>query len=348
MGDDMMFDYAIVGQGLAGTLLARCLIAENMKVIIIDDHFNGSASRVAAGIVNPITGKYFVPSWRIHEFLPVAKEMYDVISIELGVKTYTETNIVRVLDSIEDENNWIGRTADPTLSDFIEPDVDLTSFTGKVRASSFGYGELKGAFQVHLPVILDGYRKKWLDLGIYLEEKFVYDQLIISGDTYAYQNKKFSNIVFCEGYQAKFNPFFQNIKLAPSKGEVLIVKIPEARFKKMYKDKVFFVNLYDDVFWVGSGYEWNCKDDKGTANGYIALEKELKRVLNISYEILEHKAAIRPTMHTRRPILMPHEQYINMFIFNGLGTKGSSIGPFFAKQFTKYLMERNPADLTLF
>ena len=59
------FDFIVVGQGIAGTLMAWNLHLAGKKVLIIDDHHSGSSSLVAAGIVNPITGKNYVTSWRI-------------------------------------------------------------------------------------------------------------------------------------------------------------------------------------------------------------------------------------------------------------------------------------------
>ncbi|MFB0907812.1 MAG: FAD-dependent oxidoreductase, partial [Spirosomataceae bacterium] len=40
----------------------------------------------------------------------------------------------------------------------------------------------------------------------------------------------------------------------------------------------------------------------------------------------------------RRPFLGKHPEFNNMFIFNGLGTKGVSIAPFFARQFRDFLL----------
>ena len=143
------------------------------------------------------------------------------------------------------------------------------------------------------------------------------------------------------------NPYFENIGLAPSKGEVLLVRIQHAGFRKMYKDQIFIVHQYDDVYWVGSGYEWNMTDDLPTDKIYNKLKTELERILTVPFEILDHQAAIRPTMFSRRPIFKCHPAIEGMYIFNGLGTKGSSIAPFAAKQFTRYILEKNPEDLIL-
>jgi glycine/D-amino acid oxidase-like deaminating enzyme len=328
------YDFAVIGQGIAGTLLAYFLQKHGKRVLVIDNKHEGSSSKVAAGIVNPITGKKFVKSWRGDEFLPTAQDIYHEIGQILGIHPFTKANIIRSLDGVEDENNWLARTADTSVNAYMLPVADTAEFDGKVQPS-FGYGEITGTFHVHLTEIIDAFKQKWVAESCYDELKFDHETLEINENGFCYQSYHFKEIIFCEGYQAIHNPFFQNIGLAPSKGEVLMVKIPEAGFRKMYKDKIFFVHQYDDVYWVGSGYEWNAKDDQPTAKSREMLINELNRVLSIPYEIIAHRAAIRPTMHNRRPVFLIHETITGMYMFNGLGTKGSSIGPYAARQFAE-------------
>ncbi len=340
------FDIAIVGQGIAGTLMAYFLQKYGKHILVIDNNFEGASSKVAAGIVNPITGKNFVKSWGVDDFLPIARDIYTQIGNELGIETFTIANIIRSLGSVEDENNWLSRTADQNVMEYVQPFADTSEFENKV-SKPFGYGEIKGSFQVHLGEILDAFKQKWQEENVYFETKFDYEALQILQPNFCYKNYTFSEIVFCEGYQAIHNPYFLNIGMGPSKGEVLIVKIPGAEFRKMYKDKIFIIHLYDDIYWVGSGYEWDMPDDKPTQKAFVTLSNELKRVLLIPYEIVDHQAAIRPTMHARRPVFKVHKEIQGMYLFNGLGTKGSSIGPYAASKFARYIVEKNPNDLVI-
>jgi glycine/D-amino acid oxidase-like deaminating enzyme len=340
------YDFAIVGQGIAGTLLAYFLKKAGKKVVIYDNNYEGSSSKVAAGIVNPVTGRKFVRSWRINEFLPFARNVYEEIGRHLQITAYTPANIIRSLESIEDENNWLARTADPDVSEYMLATADISSFAGKVN-TPFGYGELAGTFHVHLHTILESFRNKWMSDNCYFTDKFMYNELIINSDSFGYGDLTFSELVFCEGFQVINNPFFRDLPIAPTKGEALIVRIPDAGFRKMYKDKVFIVHQYDDVYWVGAGYERDSKDDLPTPKAYTMLKSELQRILKIPFEILDHKAAIRPTMHTRRPVIMQHHDIGHMYIFNGFGTKAASITPFAASQFSNYLLFKNPGDLSL-
>ncbi|HBA65740.1 MAG TPA: FAD-dependent oxidoreductase, partial [Methylococcaceae bacterium] len=59
----MDIDFLIVGQGLAGSLLAFELIQRNAQVMVVDDG-RENASEVAAGLINPVTGIRLVKSDR--------------------------------------------------------------------------------------------------------------------------------------------------------------------------------------------------------------------------------------------------------------------------------------------
>lgn len=341
-----IYDYCIVGQGIAGTLMAWHLLKAGKNVCIIDNFHQGASSALAAGIVNPITGRNYVRSWRIHELLPIAEEVYSEMSRELNAHIYTKINLLRCLYTVEDENNWLARTRDETVAHFMLPLADASEFKGKVN-EPLAYGELTGTFQVHMKAIICGFKEIWKSEGRYIEEKFDYSHLSLHEGSMRYHQMAFNSIIFCEGHQGVFNPFFSDIGMRPSKGEVVFVQIPGQPFKKMYKDGVFIVHHKDDIYWIGGGYENNPQDDIPTEKAYMKLQEELKRILKIEYRILDHKAAIRPTMSRRRPVILKHTLWPEMYLFNGLGTKGASLGPFFSRQLTQYLLYKNPQDLII-
>ena len=73
----------IVGMGLAGSCLAWELWRRQVPFRIVDDGIPGS-SHVAAGLVNPVTGKNCAVSWRYREFVGVAERFYRDIETRLG------------------------------------------------------------------------------------------------------------------------------------------------------------------------------------------------------------------------------------------------------------------------
>ena len=51
-----MIDFLIVGHGLAGSVLAHMLLERGQRVVVLEDKSLHSASKVAAGLVNPLIG----------------------------------------------------------------------------------------------------------------------------------------------------------------------------------------------------------------------------------------------------------------------------------------------------
>ena len=89
-------DILIVGQGLAGTLLGWELEKAGISVALIDGGHASAASSVAAGIINPITGRRLVKSWSFETLFPSAREAYHELENLLGIALWREMRIRRV------------------------------------------------------------------------------------------------------------------------------------------------------------------------------------------------------------------------------------------------------------
>ncbi|MDQ3291058.1 MAG: FAD-binding oxidoreductase, partial [Bacteroidota bacterium] len=84
----MVFDFILVGHGLAGGILARTLSQESYKLAVFDTYKFNSASRVAAGLINPLAGKRFAKSWLAEKLVPYAIAFYQKLEQELGIQVW--------------------------------------------------------------------------------------------------------------------------------------------------------------------------------------------------------------------------------------------------------------------
>lgn len=333
----------IVGQGLSGTLLAYFLKKAGQQVHLIDHHHRQASSKVAAGIINPITGRRFVKSWRIDEFLPFARQTYREIEQELSrslkspVQLLHERPILRVLFSQKEENDWLGRAALDNYAPYMSEEMDWGNYEQKVTIG-FSLGELCQTARIDIKKLIQLFQTQFLEEGILKLEAFSYKNLDIQENGVKVQNEFYDMLIFCEGHQAQQNPFFNYLPFNAAKGDVLIIRIPNAKFHKMLKHRVFIVPMGEDLYWVGSNYVWDFEDDSPTSEGYQYLLGRLKEVLKVPFEIVEHLAAIRPTVKDRRPFLGKHPKFPALAIFNGMGTKGASLAPYFAHEMTNYLL----------
>ena len=151
------WDYIIVGQGLAGTLLDHFLNKAGQRVLVIDQFYERAASQVAAGLINPVTGRRYVKSWKIDELLPFAKQTYQDFEEELSLSIYTERNIIRSLFNHREENDWQLRTSEPGYEQYLLDEADLGPYL-EHTVQAFSYGEVRHCAQVNLPALTKAYR----------------------------------------------------------------------------------------------------------------------------------------------------------------------------------------------
>jgi len=98
----------------------------------------------------------------------------------------------------------------------------------------------------------------------------------------------------------------------------------------------------NNLFWFGSNYQWSFANADPSKEFYEQAERHLKAWLKLPFIILEHKASIRPATLERRPFVGMHPLYPKVGILNGMGTKGCSLAPFFAKQLADHIIYSIP------
>lgn len=330
-----MFDYLIIGQGIAGSMLAWFLTQAGKKVLVVDEFRANSASQIATGIINPITGKRLVKSWRIDELLPFAKKTYRELEAELGVSIFSETTIHRIFSNKEDLQFFRQKQELDELPGYVKP---LQTIPSCFRDTALGGIEIHGVCVIHYQSLLAAMRRWLSEKQVLLEEKFQFDELKIENGKAVYKNNVASKIIFCEGSGAKQNPYFGSLPFNFAKGEVLTVEIPGYHEENIWHKGIFITPFGNGLYRVGATYDWDFKDALPSAKGREELEKKLKRAINLPYKVADHLAAIRPTVTDRRPFIGLHPAYPEIGIFNGMGTKGASLAPFFAKHFTDHLV----------
>lgn len=332
-----MIDYFIIGQGIAGTMLAYEL-EQRGKTFCVIDPGKINASRVAAGNINPVTGRHYTKSWMIDDLLDRARISYTGLNNMLSGSYYKEQTIYRTIRSIKEENAWMSRTLDPDYKTYIS-DTESNKEVDAIINPPLGYGRVSGALRVFTNELIPAYRQ-YLKAheGRFIEDTFRFEALVIEEDHIIAHGVKAKNIIFAEGYRAFNNPYFQYLPIEPTKGEVLIVKLPVDSDHNV-KDALFLTPWSAGTHWVGSGYEWEFDSIEPSSEGRAKLESKLQHSLRIDYAVEGHIAGIRPCVKDRKPLLGTHHQHKNLHIFNGMGTKGTSLAPYFAHHFINHLVE---------
>ena len=321
------FDFLIVGQGLAGTVLTYLISQTNRTFLVISDN-EISSSKVAAGMFNPVGGKKILKTWLADDLLSSSKIFYKDFERFLNTNFYHCQNIIQIFQDNQEKEQIEKRLEDINYLKYLENNSNVYNFLG----NPLGQVNIKDGGWLNLKKMIDKFTDFLQEKSKLLTETFSYDQIIFKDNQYYYQDMIFNQIVFCEGYKSTVNPYFNYLPFQLSKGEVLIIetqtKLPDSILKK----GIYLVNLKNHLYKVGATTEWKNLNNNPTENGLEYLKTKLNNLIDVKYEIISHQAGIRPTVSDKKPLLGEHPEYKNMYIFNGLGTKGVMLSPYFAEK----------------
>jgi glycine oxidase len=256
-------------------------------------------------------------------------EFYTFLEEKLNCKVDFKSPILRKFFSVEEQNNWFAASDKVALAPFLSTQLISKKYVG--IDSPYGYGEVLQTGYVDTALLLNKYREYLKESNLFQEEAFDYDALIINSDGIHYKNIHAKHIIFAEGFGMHANPFFNQLPLDGTKGELFIIKAPQLDLDVIVNTSVFILPLGDDLFKVGATYNWKDKTDLPTEEGKTELVARIKEIISCDFEIIEHFAGVRPTVKDRRPLVGTHQNYESIHILNGLGTRGVMLGPAMAK-----------------
>lgn len=326
-----MLDYVIIGQGIAGSALALELLFRNKNICVIDAGIENSSSSLAAGIVNPVTGRRLVKSWKIDELLPYSREFYQQAEELLQKRFLRDRKIMRVFIDNRERNDFQTKSAVPGLAKYLDDNIE--NIPSAIKEEHSG-GWIEKAMQVDTSAYLPALRKHLKNNDLLIEEKFDHNALIINKDDFQYKSLKSRQIVFCEGKELLNNPFFSEIPFTPAKGEFLIIDVPDLDIDFMIKKSLMLVPTdIKNRYWVGATFNHHYQNEKPSEKAKDQLLEKLAKVLDCPFKLIDHNCGVRPVSKDRRPIIGSHSVHKNMYLFNGMGSKGISLSPYFAKNF---------------
>lgn len=335
----MQTDFLLIGQGICGSFLSWYLRKAGYSLIIIDEQQPNTASVTAAGIINPVTGRRIVKTWMIDEVMPFAWQAYQDLGSALQVTAIGQKNIVDFFPTAQMRQAFMDRYAtDTTFLSLPQNENDFREYF----SYDLGYGIVDPCYLVNLPEILPAYRNALKSQNQLLEEKFDYSRLQVGGDGVQYGTIAAKAVIFCDGISSAANPWFGNLPFAPNKGEMLLIEAAGLPAEYIFKRGINLVPWKEDIFWVGSSYEWDFENDQPTTIFRERTEAVLKSWLKTSFKINDHRASVRPATLERRPFVGFHPQHPSLGIFNGMGAKGCSLAPFFANQFVQHIQYQAP------
>lgn len=336
-----IYDYFVVGSGLAGICFSEVALQNNKSIFAFGKPEQAS-SRVAGGVFNGVTLKRFTIVSNAQSQIDLLKPFYTQIESKLGSKFLYDIPTYRKLSSIEEQNNFIVASDRPLLQDFLSSEIVFEEY--EYAPSPFGFGLMKQTGYVDTVVLLDSYIKYLKSKEIFSEDWFDHSEIQFEENYISYKGKKAKNIIFCEGFMMKNNPFFEGLPLDGTKGELLVIKAKDLKIDFLLKAGLFVLPIGNDRYKVGATYNWTDKTETPTDQAKEELLSELKEIITCDFEVIDHLAGVRPTVKDRKPLVGRHHSYSNVYLLNGLGTRGVMLAPYHAQNLFDFIEFDLPLD----
>jgi len=336
------YDYIIVGFGLAGSTLATHLHWNNKKTLIIDTPRKNISSQVAAGLYNPITGRKMVKTWMADDLFPYLEDYYEKVESRTRDSFLVKNSIYRPFKSVEEQNEWMGKSSDSAYKSYVKK-VHKES-TSEDVSDEFGGIELQYSGYLDASRYLEASRSYLVKDGSeFLSEDFDHKKLTQKTAQVVYGEYIANRIIFCEGPSVTKNPYFNWLPMRPVKGEILFIRTKPS-FDYILNRGIFVIKISDDMYKVGSTYDNYDLTVEPTEKARKDILSKLKGIYKGEFEIVDQIAGIRPATKDRRPIIGWHPKNETIGVFNGLGAKGVSLAPHFARHFVDHMVYNTKLD----
>lgn len=334
----MEVDVLIVGQGMAGTLLARRL-APRARVAVVDPGRPG-ASRVAAGLTTPLTGRRFSLTPDYPALQSRAAEVLGGLGVHRPVEVY------RMFADAEQRASGLRRADCRTCAPYV---ARLTSGPGELDPElddPHGGALLRGAW-TDLPRLLD-------EGAAWLGERLIRDEVaageVADGpDAVSWKGLRARAVVWCDGWRAALpGGLFAHLAWQPAKGEALDILSEAPDAGRVLNREGWALPLGGGRWRTGTNWSW---DDLGEAPTPAQREKLLARFRGyfrrpVGAEVVRHLAGTRPCTRDNRPFLGRHPARPRHWLLNGLGPRGAVWAPSAADWLASALLDGAPIPPT--
>lgn len=316
---------AVIGGGLAGAGLVKIL---NEKKIDFHWYYdeNNSASSISSGIIQPVSGRNYVLAWKYDQLLEFALNFYSL----KGINYISKKDIIRTIYP-------------PNNPDKLEEKLQILS--NHIHRISKNKILISSSYQVKVQKFIAAIKSENFIMQNTFKKHFSYKDIVLNNNDVSLENKKYDQLIFAEGVQVKNNPWFSSLNFSANRGEALKVSIEDFSQDTIIHDKKTLCDFHNKK-WIGSSFDRVELDSPlKTKKVYKELAAQLEVIIgHKNYSIEEHLAAFRTTTMDRKPIIGKHKDIQELYIFNGFGSKGTSLIPYFGDQLISNIMNGKAID----
>lgn len=329
-----MREVLVIGGGISGLALAHALETAGIDFMLAQAPVRNHASVIAAGLINPVTGRRYSEQKHLSMFMEAANACYDWYAAMCGQTFSRPIPIVRIHRSADAVAMWQqirydSSTLTSTLADSDWPELPIDR--------TFGGVQIKGGMIIDTGKLYDA-GMGWLANHQKLYHHYIqYSDIKIFDTHFQTPAGDFRHLIQADGMDAAESPWWKEIPFRRNRGEILMVRIPDMKEDLVSIRDCILVPQGDNLFWVGAYNTWDQLPPVPTEAGKAFLENDLKEMLTAPYELVNHICGVRPTVRDRTPVSGTHPQHRHLHLLNGMGTKGYSMAPWHAQNLVAHI-----------
>lgn len=333
----------IVGGGLAGTAVAWQCWARSVPFLLVDPAEAETTSKVAAGLVTPITGQRLKVSWRLEELLPEARAFYQRMEQEVDGKFFHPSPMVRLFSNERELKFWSLRRDEPDIQRW----ADTTSADAQVDASVFhnelgGFGQPDAAW-LDTVAYLEASKTVFSAKGSWIPDAFSDDELNVSKEAVTWRGDAYAAVVLCRGADERHHSrFFPWLQWDCARGVIADVRADYREHRMVQRGGWMQPRGDGGMFRAGSTYEFDFT--RSLEESTEELRGKLQVLLKAPFEILSSQTGIRPIVKRQQLIVGRHPVHERVLILNGLGSKGVLRAPFFSRMLVEHFLDGQPIE----
>ncbi len=347
----MIYNYVILGAGLAGLSLADALQEHTERILVLDTRGIGAgASGTPVGMINPATGRRGKKVWHVEKALPSIHQSLQSAASFADQPLYVRKGILRPARDQEmaDEMHKRYRKSEwPPGWCYWLTEKEIQQFHPGIHCVSGGLW-LPVGMAVRVPNYLQALARKFADQNgeIRIRPSYTYHSYRDSYwqiSTDRDEKIKTRKLVFASGAGVLKETIWEWVPLNAVKGQVAQFKFEHPLpFGHSISSKGYLAHTDQHHLTVGSTYEHNYEDGQPNEKGLARLTDIMHSILPELSEsgTLERQwAGFRVSSDDHKPVLGPHPTLKNIFLFTGLGSKGLLHGKYLGELLAKHLVK---------
>ncbi len=331
----------IIGQGLAGTSLAWQLWRRGTRFRIVDPDEPVTSSKIAAGLIAPITGMRLSLHENYAAWLCEAVRFYRDRERALGVRLLHARGHLHLFKNEGAQARWQKRKQELAVQPFIHRKAPRIPHD--VFHHEHGGVQTRHAGWLDTAAYLSASQRAFDSLGCFMRGTVEQQDLIHTKDGVSWHGEDFGHAVFCTGWRAARMPWFDWVPFEPARGTILTARVDLHGERRLINSGCWVVPLDDDIARIGSTYETRFTDPHGfDPEAMNELHAKIARLIKTPVQIEAQASAVRPVIRLQRTLIGTHPAHPRIGFFNGLGSKGALRAPAFARTLVEHLLDARP------